>query len=307
MDLFLDALLDALIDSAKLVPLLFVIYVLIEIVEVKYSHKLNSIVARAGRLGPLAGALVGVVPQCGGSVVGTALYTQRLVTIGTLFSVYLATSDEAIPIIMSDPAALPVLGPLIGLKLLIAIVVGYGLDLAFRKRNALVLQHVYKVEHETDSPNHHHELAYEEEGCCHHEPAAEGRTLSARTLFVHPVEHTLKIFVFLLLISLAINLLFEFVGQDTIGAALEGQVLLQPFFAALVGLIPNCAASVAITEFYLEGLITFGACVAGLCASGGLGILVLLKEGQKREAVAIIVGLFAISVVCGLLVQGFYA
>ena len=303
MELFLDCLLDALVDSAKMVPLLFVIYVAIEALEIKFGNKMGTAMAKAGKAGPVIGAIAGIIPQCGVSVVATALYTQRLVTIGTLFAVYLATSDEAIPVILSQPDAAGLLVPLIATKLVIAVAVGYALDVALRKRNRRVLEHDHEYARGTDDPGHHHETAFEEKGCCGHEPAADHQRFTARGLLLHPLVHTLKIWVFIFLTSFVLALLFALVGQDAIAAALEGQTLLQPVLAAVVGLIPNCAASVAVTEFYLEGVITFGATVAGLCASGGLGVLVLLKEDDRREAVAIIAGLFAVSVVAGLVVQ----
>lgn len=303
MELALHCLEHALVDSVKMVPLLFVIYVAIEALEIKFGNRMGAAMAKAGKAGPVIGAVAGIIPQCGVSVVGTALYTQRLVTIGTLFAVYLATSDEAIPVILSQPDAAGLLVPLIATKLVIAIVVGYALDIAFHKRNRRVLEHGHDYAHGSDSPEHHHETAFEEKGCCGHEPAGEHQGFTARGLLLHPLVHTLKVWVFIFLTSFVLALAFELVGQDTIAAALEGQTLLQPILAALVGLIPNCAASVAVTEFYLQGVITFGAAIAGLCASGGLGVLVLLKEDDRREALAIIGGLFAVSVTAGLAVQ----
>lgn len=300
MEIFLSSLIDALVDSAKMIPLLFIIYMLIEVVEFKFGNKMGKYVARAGKAGPLIGALTGLIPQCGVSVMGTALYTQRLVTIGTLFAVYLATSDEAIPIILAQPDAIGVLVPLLIAKFVIAVGVGYALDLIFVRRNRATLAHIDSYEHGTDTVQHHHEVAFEEKACCGHTPTSADKTLSIHELFYHPLVHTLKIFLFIFVVSLAIDLVFGYVGQDTIGAVLASHTMLQPFLAALVGLIPNCAASVAITEFYLSGIITFGAAVAGLCASGGLGILVLFKEGNRREALWIVALLFAISVAAGI-------
>jgi len=303
MDIFLDAGIDALIDSAKMLPLLFVIYFVIEIFEVKFGNRMGQAMARAGKAGPAIGAVAGIIPQCGVSVIGTALYTQRLVTIGTLFAIYLATSDEAIPVILSQPDQIAALIPLLVTKLIVALVVGYAIDLAFRRRNKAVFTHLEHYAHGDDEVDHHHEEAFEAKACCGHTPTAEGKNFSAHTLFVHPLVHTLKIFVFIFVVSLILNLLFSFVGEDALAQALAGQTLLQPIIAALIGLIPNCAASVAITEFYLSGVITFGAAIAGLCASGGLGILVLLKEDARADALKIIGGLFVISVVVGLIVQ----
>lgn len=302
----MDALLDSALDTARLIPFLFVVYVLIELIEAKLGRRMGTAMERAGKAGPLVGALLGVIPQCGFSVVGTALYTQRLATIGTLFAIYIATSDEAIPILLSNPDSMGALLPLIGTKLVCAIVVGYAIDLAFHHRNAKVLAHEVAVETGSDDPGHDHGTVLDEKGCCGHEPAGhdEHEHLTARTLLLHPLIHTLKISVFILAVSFAIAMAFELVGQQTIAAWLSDKRALQPVLAALVGLIPNCAASVAITQFYVDGVVTFGAAIAGLSASGGLGLLVLLQEEhRKREVFAIAGGLFAISVVIGLIVQ----
>lgn len=304
-DTLLDVLLDALVDSAKMVPLLFVIYVVIEIVENRFSGRMDRAVARAGKAGPAIGALAGSIPQCGFSVMGTALYNQRLVTIGTLIAIYVSTSDEAVPILLSDPSAASVVVPLLLVKIVLAIVFGYAVDAVFHRLNRPVLEHVRAYQAGEDDESHEHEFS--ETACCGHVLGDDAddrpRALGPRELFVHPLRHTAKIFVFILVVSFLIGLLFELVGEDAIAAALAAHPVLQPVIAALVGLVPNCAASVAITEFYLKGVITFGSAVAGLCASGGLGILVLLKDGRGvRQGLGVIALLFVISVVSGLLV-----
>ena len=334
MEVFADAALDACIDTAKMLPFLFVIYVLIEILKAKFGHKLGPAMERAGKAGPAIGAVAGIIPQCGISVVGTALYTQRLVTIGTLFAVYIATSDEAIPIILSQPEAVGVLLPLIISKLLIAIVVGYALDFVLQRRNRTMLENrgvlagsksmvpldgvmedALREEAFTraaqityaDDPSVQNESTLYECACgCTANGAQEPATrrLTARNMLWYPLIHTLQVAGFILVISFLLALLFELVGQETIAHALEGHLFLQPVLAALIGLIPNCAASVVVTELYLDGVISFGATVAGLCAGGGLGVLVLLEEDTNRkEALTIIGGLFIISVLAGLLIQ----
>ena len=301
--MFLDAVLDALIDSAKMVPLLFLVYVGIEFVELKFGNKMAKAVSKAGPFGPVLGALSATIPQCGISVMGTALYTQRLITIGSLFAVYIATSDEAIPVIMSQPSKMGVLLPLIVTKLILAIVVGYALDLVFRKRNKNIIEHIDAYAHDHDEKSHNHEPAFEEKACCGHQATSAHKRFSARDLLYHPLVHTLKIFAFIFVISLALNLMFTLIGPEVLKATLAQHRLLQPVLAALIGLIPNCAASVAITEFYLTNTITFGAAIAGLSASGGLGILLLFKEGNKKEGAQIVALLFFISVVAGMVIS----
>lgn len=300
--MFVTALKDAFIDSAKMVPLLFVVYVAIEFIELKFGNKMAKTVSKAGPFGPVIGALSATIPQCGISVMGTALFTQRLISIGSLFAVYIATSDEAIPVIMSQPNKAQLLLPLILTKLVLAIIVGYGLDIIFRKRNKHVFEHIDAYAHNHDEAGHHHEAAFEEKACCGHQASTEHRTISIRDVLYHPLVHTLKIFAFIFLISIALNLLFAIVGQETLSALLAQHKILQPFLAALIGLIPNCAASVAIAQFYLTGTITFGATIAGLSASGGLGILLLFKEGDKKEGARIVALLFTISVFAGVLI-----
>lgn len=299
--MFVDALKDAFIDSAKMVPLLFVVYVAIEFIELKFGNKMGKAVSKAGALGPVIGALSATIPQCGISVMGTALYTQRLITIGTLFAVYIGTSDEAIPVIMSQPDKAAMLIPLIATKLVLAIMIGYGLDLIFRKRNKHIIEHIDAYAHDHDEVGHHHEAAFEEKACCGHQASVEHSSITARDVLYHPLVHTLKIFGFIFAVTVVLNVLFGLVGQETLSALLSNHKMLQPFLAALIGLIPNCAASVAIAQFYMTGTITFGATVAGLSASGGLGILLLFKEGDKKEGARIVALLFAISVVAGLL------
>lgn len=305
--MLVEAFMDALVDSAKILPLLFVIYVLIEVIEHRYGSRMDHAVGRAGKAGPALGALLGSIPQCGFSVMGTALYNQRLITVGTLLAIYLSTSDEAIPIMLSDPSAAATVIPLLLCKIVIAVVFGYLIDLVFHKVNVSTLEHIKAYDEGTDDVTHDHTLS--EKACCGHvlgdeEDEAGKHGMTAREILLHPLRHTLKIFAFILVVTFLINLLFAAVGEDAIAAALAAHPMLQPFVAALVGLIPNCAASVAITEFYLKGIITFGATIAGLCASGGLGLLVLLKEERdKSRALQIICLLFAVSVFVGILVD----
>jgi len=302
-----EILLDALWDTIKMIPLLLLIYVGIELVEYKFGEKIKKAVQKAGSVGPLVGSLVGSFPQCGFSVISTALYTQRLVTIGTLMAVYLSTSDEAIPIILSQPEKTGIILPLIFTKIFIAVVAGYSLDLIFRKKNKEILSHIKAYSTGKDSKDHHHESVAEEHGCCGHSASPVAKSFNLKEIFLHPIIHTFKIFIFIFLVSAAINFLVEKIGQDAFASFLSSHKFFQPFLAALIGLIPNCAASVAITEFYLKGLISYGSVIAGLSASGGLGILVLLKEEKERKnALLIISMLFGISVAAGLIIQYFF-
>lgn len=297
--------LEALLDSAKMIPFLLAIYIGIELVEYRYGRKIREKVSEAGAAGPAVGALSGSFPQCGSSVVATALYTQRLVTIGTLLAVYLSTSDEAIPVILSQPDKAKVIIPLILTKVVIALVAGYAVDFAYRKSNKKILAHVGSYAEGTDSKSHHHEAELEKtEACCGHNPSPGPKRFSAKEILFHPMLHTAKVFAFILGTSLAINLAVFKIGESTFENIFAGHIFLQPFLAAIIGLIPNCAASVAITELYLKGAITFGAVIAGLSSAGGLGLLILFREERdKKNVFQIVAMLLGISIFAGLVLQ----
>jgi len=295
---------DALRDSLKMIPLLLVVYIGIELFEYKLGNKVRQKIQKAGSAGPIVGALAGSFPQCGFSVLSTALYTERLLTIGTLLAVYLSTSDEALPVILSQPDKAGIIIPLILTKIFIAVIAGYTIDLFFKKNNKRTQEHVDAYESGHDNPDHHHEIIVEEQACCGHCLSANAKKFNVKEIIFHPLVHTLKIFVFIFAISFLINYAIFIIGEKNLQTLFAGHIFLQPFFAAIIGLIPDCASSVAITELYLKGIITYGAVIAGLCASGGLGLLVLLKEDKNRRDIFNIIGLlFGISVVSGLIIQ----
>jgi len=302
----LNVIIDALKDSLVMIPLLLVIYIGIELVEYKWGHKIRKSIQKAGSSGPAIGAISGSLPQCGFSVITTALYTQKLVTIGTLIAVYLSTSDEAIPVILSQPEKATVIIPLIITKIIIAIIAGYSIDFIFKKSNKRTLNHIINYNKSKDSKDHNHEAVIDEGACCGHKPSSDSKEFNSTDIFLHPIIHTLKIFAFIFVISATINLIIFAIGEATFNNLLSANVFMQPFLAAFIGLIPNCASSVAITELYLKGSITYGAVIAGLCASGGLGLLVLFKEDKnKNDVLRIIALLFGISVTAGLIIQFF--
>lgn len=281
--------LDALIDSAKMVPLLLVVYVAIEALEYRWGGKIRERIAGAGWYGPLLGTAFGLLPQCGFSVVGAALYAQGLVSIGTLLAIFLATSDEAIPVILAQPESIPVLVPLLLGKIVIALVGGYGVDLLLASRRF--------------APRlcGHDHVHGEQFGCCHHDVAGGRRK---RDLLLHPLRHTATVFLFVFVTSLVLGLTISSVGEENVGRFLLKGSFLQPAVVALVGLIPNCAASVVITQTFLDGGIGFGAAMAGLATSGGLGLLVLFRESRCWSDILRVIGfLYAISVVAGLAIQ----
>lgn len=255
MELLLDALLDALIDGVKMLPFLYLAYLLIEWLERHHGENIENALAGGGRWGFLPGALLGCVPQCGFSAVASNFYASRVITPGTLLAVFIATSDEAIPLLAAEPSQWATLVLLIVCKIVIAIVGGALLDIPLRK----VLPHSLYGGYE----------GHADDVDCHEEHE------ETSSIFLAALRHTLEIFVFILLFSFLIGLVFEAVGEDAITSALAGMGILQPMLTALVGLIPNCAASVLLAQLYMQGAITFGSLFAGLTAGAGVGLAVL--------------------------------
>ena len=302
----MEIFIDALFDSLKTVPLLLIIYIGIELLEYKFGDKIREKVEKSGKSGPLIGTIAGIFPQCGFSVVATALFTQRLLTIGTLLAVYLSTSDEAIPIILSEPDKAYLVLPLIEIKIIIALIFGYGVDLFFRKEDKKVEKHIELVETGHDSKNHHHETILNETACCGHSTSTDSKKFNVREIFWHPIVHTFNIFIFIFLVTLAINFIVFQLGETFLTDFFAKNIFWQPFLTALIGLIPNCASSVAITELFLKNVIGLGPTIAGLSASGGLGLLVLYREEKNKKIfIKVLLLLYSISVFSGLIIQLF--
>ena len=258
---------EALFDSLKLFPLLFVIYLIIEFVEFRFGDSFKHKLMKIGRLGPIFGALVGIIPQCGFGVVATTLFISGYCSVGTLISVYIATSDEAIPILISHPDKWGIVIPLILTKLIYAIIVGFFIDAILPIINAKTKKPVAEI------------------ACC-----GQHKSFS-----FHPLIHSLKLTFYLFIFNFIFGIFFIFY---------QPQNLISPFISALIGLIPNCAASVAITQMYLKNLISFGTLFAGLSSSAGLGILVLIKENKNlRQSLGILLILYSFSVLGGFMIQ----
>ncbi|MCD8005385.1 MAG: arsenic efflux protein [Oscillospiraceae bacterium] len=280
MDLVIDVFLDSLIDTAKMLPFLFGAYLLIEFLEHKASDRLANSLRKMGPFGPIGGAIIGCVPQCGFSVAVTNLFSGRLVSLGTLMAVYIATSDEAIPILLSGGNAADV-GKLILAKLIIAILAGLLID--------AILRFFHRKGNEEEEP--FSDLC---EGCGCEE---HGVVYSA-------LKHTIQIFIFLFVTSLVLGFAIELLGEDRLGSILMTDSIFQPFLAALIGLIPNCAASVLLTNLYAAGSLSFGSVVAGLSTGAGLGIVVLFKTNKRlKENIAILLLLYAIGALSGLIIN----
>lgn len=274
---FPDACLDALMDNLRMLPFLFASFLILEALEHHSSRRLPGILQHR-RLGPIAGGLLGCIPQCGFAALASGLYCGGAVTIGTLIAIYLSTSDEAILILMAHPEKAGIVGMLLLVKLAIAIPAGFLVDFLWNLRP-------HKEKHAEDLCEHC--------GCHNH-----------HGILRPALNHTWKLFLFLFLFALALNLIMETYGTQALSDMLLGGSILQPFLTALVGLIPNCAASILITQLFLDGAISFGAAVAGLCTGAGAGLIILFRTGKNVRETASIAGiLYVISVFAGILLQ----
>lgn len=315
MDLFLDVLADCVVDTLKLIPFLLVTYLAMEALEHAAGNKVRGIVERAGHSGPVVGSLLGALPQCGFSAMAATLFAGRVVTAGTLVAVILSTSDEMIPVFVAhqeDPARM---GSILLVKVVLGIVVGLGLDFALRASH-----------HTGDGNVHIHELCEREHcrceeeeldeefggdccGCDHGahvedhggDPHGHHHGHGAWGVVRCALVHTVQVTAFIFLITFVFGLVIEGVGEDAIGAILADHPVRATFLAALVGLIPNCGASVAISELFLDGTLATGPMIAGLLSSGGVGLLVLWRTNDNpRENLLITLLVYVAAVVAGL-------
>lgn len=303
---WLDVLLDSLLDTLKMLPILLVVYLLIEFLEYKRVLKFEKSKFLQGKLSPIFGTLFGCVPQCGFSVISTDLYTAGKMSIGALIAVYVATSDEAVPIMISNPTRILDMIVLIGIKIVIGIVAGYAANLFYGiifKKNPYNVQLVtqsknvensvnneQKIEDHTHDENEHHS-----KGCCHHDVESKDKLN-----FVHPILHSLKIACFVLIANIIFGTIVMLIGEEKLTIFLESSKAFQPLVACLIGLIPNCVSSVILTELYLVGGISFGAVVAGLSVNAGLGLLILFKQNKKiKENIFIVLSLIVFSLIFG--------
>lgn len=278
-----EIILDAFLDTIKVFPFLLVIYILIEFLEHRTSFTRNRKILQ-GNLAPLIGTATGLVPQCGFSVMAANLYDKGLIRTGTLLAVLIATSDEAFIILLSSGTAAAAIMPLVVIKLLVGVGVGY------------LVNFIYSAEKlaEGDVEEIH---AYS----CGREH--DGKS-ELKIYLVGPLLHSLKIALYLLIVNLVFGFVIDAVGEETIASAMIGGVYFQPFITALIGLIPNCASSVIITGAYINNAITFGSCVAGLCANAGLGLVVLYKNTKKiKRNIVFTIVLYLISSAVGLIVN----
>ena len=277
----LDIILDTLLDSVKLLPFLFITYLLMEELEHKTGGKAKNRIRSAGKSGPVWGALLGVIPQCGFSAAASSLYAGHVITVGTLLAIFLSTSDEMLPIMISEAVAPVVIVKILAAKVIIGMISG------------LVVEFLYvgvMKKHEKEMDIH---VVCEEEHCS----CEDG-------IFRSAFKHTLKIFAYILIISFLLNVVIGFIGEDTLAGFFTAMPLVGEAVAALVGLIPNCASSVVITELYLGGIIGAGAMMSGLLVNAGVGLLVLFRLNRDwKQNAGIVAALYGLGVFWGVIIR----
>ena len=276
----LDVIKDTVIDSLKLLPFLFVAFFIIELIEHKLDKKNKNLIAKNTKFGPTIGALLGLVPQCGFSVMATNLYVTRIISLGTLIAIYLSTSDEMIPILLADGSSFKTIALILSIKFIVGMLSGYLIDLFLRKQK---------------KPKEDYEICENEN--CHCE----------KSLLVSSLIHTFKILVFLIIITFILNVLFEYVGNNVLTSIFMKNSIFGPFLTSLIGLIPNCAASVIITNLYIQNVINASALISGLLTGAGVGLIVLFRTNKKniKENLSIVFMMYLIGVVTGWALQMF--
>ncbi len=281
METLLHTFLHTLLDTLKALPFLFGVYLLIEFLEHKASDKLEGALRRLGPFGPVGGAALGCVPQCGFGVVASNLYSGRIISLGTLLAVFISTSDEAIPLLLTAPDAGKEILRLIVAKLAVAVIAGLLVD--------SIMRFFSKKTNNEQEP--YHDLC-EGCGCEHH------------SIFYSAIKHTVQIFLFMLAVSFLFGLAIELVGEEALGKLMMTDSIFQPLIAALVGLIPNCAPSVILTELYIQGTLSFGSVVAGLSTGAGMGLVVLFRTNKNlKQNLTILALLYTVSAAAGLVVE----
>lgn len=273
----LDCLLDGLVDTIKLLPYLFITFLFLEFLEHKMSKKTEKLIQKNQKLGPIYGGVLGALPQCGFSTISSNLYSAGIITMGTLIAVFLSTSDEMLPIMISENADLLFIIKVIGFKVIVGIIVGFIVDFFYKRKIDTDIHHMCDDDH------------------CHCEE---------HNIFISSLIHTLKIALFILGANIIINLIIFYIGEDSFKNLLVSGGVFTYFLSSLIGLIPNCASSVIITELYLSNLISLGTMFAGLLTGSGLGILLLFKNNKnKKENIMILSIIFSVGVLIGIIVD----
>lgn len=276
----LEVLLETIVDSIKLLPFLFLAYLLIEFIENKAQEKTTKAIEKSGKFGPIIGALLGIIPQCGFSAGAANLYVGRVITLGTLISIFLSTSDEMLPVLISKAAPIGIIIEILLIKIFIGMVCGIVIDLLIKHKEA-------------DKKEEIHKLCHDEH--CHCEESG---------IFKSSIKHTLQIFVYIFIVSLILNYAIHYIGEERLASLILNIPILGTIISGLIGLIPNCASSVILTELYLGNILSMGAMIAGLLVNSGIGVLVLFKVNKNlKENITILGILYIIGIVSGTLID----
>lgn len=279
MQELLHILEHTLLDSIKILPFLLIAYLIMEFIEHKTTDKTRDAIKKSGKFGPFIGSLLGAFPQCGFSVTATNLYAGRVITLGTLFAVYLSTSDEMLPILLSEGVSGPLILKILGIKILIGMLAGVVIDLIASK--------FYKKEENKIESICEHDYCHCEE-----------------SIWKSAIKHTISVFIFILLISLVLNIAIEYIGEDKLAGLISGKPVITALIACAIGLIPNCASSVILTQLYLSNVLSLATMIGGLLVNAGVGLIVLFKVNHNlKENIKIVLGLYAIGVISAILLQ----
>lgn len=338
----LDVILDTLIDSVKLVPFLFLTYLAMEYLEHKAGESTVKMVRKAGKMGPFFGGVAGIMPQCGFSAAASNLYAGRVITLGTLIAIYLSTSDEMLPLLISsDDVSVAFILKILGAKAVIGAIAGFVIDLVIREQKVHHHDHAHAAsahgrnftgthfeesnsadngsvkascpegvsaiksdEHTHGSHDYHDEDEHAEHDHIHELCEHDHCHCEEDGIFLSAVKHTLQITFFIMVIGFVLNLILHFVGEDVLANLILNRPVIGPVLAGIVGLIPNCAASVTVTQLYLSGVISLGAMMSGLLVGAGVGLLVLFRVNpDKRENLKIVGLLYVIGVLTGIVIN----
>ena len=324
MHLLIHVLEHTLEHSISIVPFLFLTYLVMEYIEHKAEDKVQGAIKKAGGFGPVIGSLLGAVPQCGFSTAASNLYAGRVITLGTLMAIYLSTSDEMLPILISNKVELSVILKLLGIKVVIGMLAGLLIDAVMRGRHKKhhetahadgsqkvcsaekLAEHEHEHEHEhSHEHSHEHEHGHEHNHTPIHELCEQENCHCEQGVFISAVIHTVKIFLYILVITFVLNFVIELVGEDTLSDFLLNRPVVGPLAAGVVGLIPNCASSVVITQLFLSGTLGLGSMMSGLLVNAGVGVLVLFRVNRRNmeENFKIVGLLYVLGVVAGMVLD----
>ncbi len=279
----IDIILDTLIDAVKIFPFLFIAFLIIEIIEHKLNNKSKKIIEKSGKFGPLLGSILGMIPQCGFSVLATNLYITRIISLGTLISIYLSTSDEMLPILITEKAGFKVIFQLLLIKFIIGMIAGFIIDFIIRMMNK-----------KTKKKNKKDYSICDDEHC----------NCAKESLLKASLTHTFKTLFFIVMVSFVLNIIMTYLGNEVIQKIFMKDNLLSPFISSLVGLIPNCSASVILTELYINGVISLSSVVAGLLTGSGVALLVLFRSNKNlKENLMILAMVYFIGAFSGLIIE----